>query len=69
MTTALIILLALLYVLGHYQGLALADLLDEAAAAQGYQISKRGRFILTWCWPIAAIIAMIVGESEPEELG
>ena len=69
MTIALIILVALLYVLGRYQGLALADILDAAAAEQGYQIDERGRFLLTWGWPVAAILAMTVGDSEPGELG
>lgn len=69
MTIALIILLALLYVLGRYQGEALADILDVAAAEQGYQIDERGRFLLTWGWPVATILAMTVGDSEPGELG
>lgn len=69
MTIALIILLALLYVLGRYQGEALAGMLDAYALEQGHQIDERGRFLLTWGWPVATILAMTVGDSEPGELG
>lgn len=69
MITTLIILVALLYILGRYQGAALADMLNAFIAQEGYEIDKRGRFMLTWGWPVAAVVAMIVGDASPEELG
>ena len=69
MTIALIILLALLYVLGRYMGLALADMFDHELAKQGHEMDKKGRWLLTWGWPIASLLAMAIRDDEPEELG
>lgn len=67
--TVSLILLALLYVLGRYQGNALADMFEHELAKQGYEIDKRGRWLLSWGWPIATLIAMAARDNEPEELG
>lgn len=47
-----------LYTLGVHQGRVIADEVDEFLAQTNEELTKAGRFILMYLWPIATIRAM-----------
>lgn len=66
--TELILLgvIAALYVLGSYQGGALADML-EGTLDDEYELAPTAKWFLTWAWPIATIRAMIEHVTEKSD--
>lgn len=50
-----------LYVLGTYQGSAIADFLEEHF---GVQMAAQERFLYRWLWPYIVVLAMLAAEDE-----
>lgn len=56
---------ALLYVLGSYQGSTIADVIEDYLPAN-MQVAPAGRFVLTWLWPYSTVRAMMENGNDAE---
>lgn len=61
----LILSIAALYVLGMYQGAAVAEVVDESIKKiyPDSELSSIGRFMLVYMWPITTLAVMCRRES------
>ena len=55
--------IALLYVLGMRMGSSFADCIDDSLAKSNEELDNVGRFMLTWGWPVATVIAIVEGDE------
>lgn len=55
--------IALLYVLGMRTGSSFADCIDDSLAKSNEELDNVGRFMLTWGWPVATVIAIVEGDE------
>lgn len=60
----LLAVVAALYVLGAYQGGTIADVIDETSARSNMELSRFGRFVLTWLWPYSTIRAILESNDD-----
>ena len=61
---AMVAALAALYVLGKSQGETIARVINEVLAGQNVELDGRGKFLLTWGWPIATIMSYFDTEED-----
>lgn len=48
-----------LYILGTYQGNALAEIIENVVLDKEHELSPGSRFLLKWGWPVATVRAML----------
>lgn len=64
---ALTLVIALLYVLGTYQGTVIAEEVDEyLRRVHGEELSDGHRRLLVWAWPVATIKVLLQKDEEEE---
>ena len=55
----LVVVSAGLYILGTYQGNALAEIIENVVLDKEHELSPGSRFLLKWGWPVATVRAML----------
>lgn len=62
----LIAVIAALYALGTVQGGTITASIEEELAGTNEELSPKGRFMLTWGWPLATVMYLVEKSKDGE---
>lgn len=57
-------IIAALYVLGVWQGRAFRESINMLLEDSGYEVDSTGSLLLTYLWPVGAIVSMFTSTGE-----